>query len=242
VKVVVTIPTYNEIENIERLAKEILALDERFELLVADDDSPDGTWREVARLRETEPRIHLLHRTTDRGRGSAGRDAFVWAIDHGADVIFEMDADFSHQPRFMPAMLESLGTADVVLGSRQVRGGKDIGRPILRVWLTHMSNLFVRIVLWLPARDCNSGFRVFRRSALLAVDVASTFSTGPDIVHEVLYKAHLKRLTIAEVPIDFVERKRGSSTLTFATLLRSYVSVLRLKWLGITGRIFDSAA
>jgi dolichol-phosphate mannosyltransferase len=244
VKIVVTVPTWNEIENIVALAREILKQDPRIEVLVADDNSPDGTWKAVAELAQHEPRVHLLHRTTEKGRGRAGRAAFTWALQHGADLAFEMDADWSHHPRYLPAMIAALeGTgADVVLGSRRVPGGADIGRPASRRWLTGLSNLYVRLVLGLPVADCNSGYRGFRRQALQAIEVEHAFSPGPALVHELLYKARVRRLRITEVPIEFRERERGTSSLTFRTLLRSYVTVLRLKWLGITGRLFDPAA
>jgi len=242
VKIVVTVPTYNEIENVEALVGELLAQDERIEVLVADDHSPDGTWEKVAELGRADPRVHLLDRTTDRGRGRAGRDAFVWALQHGADLAFEMDADFSHHPRDLPAMIAALADHDVVLGSRRVPGGEDVGRTFLRVLLTAASNLYVQLVLGLRVKDCNSGYRGWRREALQAVDVASTFSPGPAIVHELLYKARVKGLRITEIPIVFHDREQGESTLSFATLLRSYVTILRLKWLGITGRLFGGGA
>ncbi len=239
-KIVVTIPTYNEIENIETLVREILVQDERIEVVVADDDSPDGTWRAVAALAAADPRVHLLHRTSDRGRGRAGAAAYAWALQHGADAAFEMDADFSHQPRYLPAMIAALAEADVVIGSRQVAGGRDIGRPLWRRWLTRASNLYVRLALGVPIGDCNSGYRGFRRRALEAIDVGSAFSPGPAIVHELLYKARLRGMTMVEVPIEFVERELGQSTLTFRTLLRSYFTILALKWRGVTGRLFST--
>jgi len=243
VKLVATIPTWNEIENIASLAEAVLAQDPRLEVLVADDNSPDGTWKLVAELAAKNPRIHLLHRTTDKGRGRAGRAAFAWALDHGADFVFEMDADWSHHPRHLPAMIGALeGGADVVLGSRRVPGGEDVGRTALRRAITAASNLYVRLLLGLPVRDCNSGYRGFRRAALEAIDVRHAFSPGPAIVHELLYKARLRRLKIVEVPIRFQDRERGTSTLTFRTLLRSYVTILRLKWLALTGRIWTATA
>lgn len=242
-KLVATIPTWNEIENIASLAEAVLAQDPRLEVLVADDNSPDGTWKLVAELAAKNPRIHLLHRTTDKGRGRAGRAAFTWALDHGADFVFEMDADWSHHPRHLPAMIGALeGGADVVLGSRRVPGGEDVGRTALRRAITAASNLYVRLLLGLPVRDCNSGYRGFRRAALEAIDVRHAFSPGPAIVHELLYKARLRRLKIVEVPIRFQDRERGTSTLTFRTLLRSYVTILRLKWLALTGRIWTATA
>ncbi|MGQ0553877.1 MAG: polyprenol monophosphomannose synthase [Planctomycetota bacterium] len=241
-RIVVTVPTYNEIENIVSLCRAILGQDGRIEVLVVDDNSPDGTWRAVAELAATEPRVRLLHRTTDRGRGRAGRAGFLAALERQADLVFEMDADWSHHPEHLPAMIAALGAHDVVLGSRQVPGGADIGRPPARIWLTHASNLYVRLVLGLPVRDCNSGYRGFRASALRAIEVESAFSPGPALVHELLYKAKVRRLRLTEVPIQFRERERGTSTLTFATLLRSYTTILRLRWLGLTGRLFARAA
>lgn len=238
-KIVVTVPTYNEIENIEALVTDILSRDERIEVLVADDDSPDGTWQAVAAMAETNPRVHLLHRTTDRGRGRAGAAAFVWALEHGADMAFEMDADFSHHPRYLPAMIVALERgADVVLGSRHVPGGKDIGRSLWRQWLTRASNRYVQLVLGLPVADCNSGFRGWRRRALELVRVQDTFSPGPAIVHELLYKARQRGLTMAEIPIEFVDRELGTSTLSFKTLVRSYVTILRLRLMGLGGTLF----
>jgi len=242
VKIVVTIPTWNEIENIASLVEAVLAQDPRIEVLVADDDSPDGTWKAVAEMAARNPRVHLLHRTTDRGRGRAGRAAFVWALDHGADEAFEMDADWSHHPRHLPALIAALEVHDVVLGSRRVPGGEDVGRTALRRAITAASNLYVRLLLGVPVKDCNSGYRGFRRSALEAIDVRHAFSPGPALVHELLYKARLKRLRIVEVPIRFQDRERGTSTLTFRTLLRSYVTILRLRWLALTGRIWTATA
>jgi dolichol-phosphate mannosyltransferase len=242
VKIVVTIPTWNEIENIASLVEAVLAQDPRIEVLVADDDSPDGTWKAVAEMAARDPRVHLLHRTTDRGRGRAGRAAFVWALDHGADAAFEMDADWSHHPRHLPALIAALETHDVALGSRRVPGGEDVGRTALRRAITAASNLYVRLLLGVPVKDCNSGYRGFRRSALEAIDVRHAFSPGPALVHELLYKARLKRLRIAEVPIRFQDRERGTSTLTFRTLLRSYVTILRLRWLALTGRLWTATA
>jgi dolichol-phosphate mannosyltransferase len=236
-KIVVTIPTYDEVENIGALVTAVLAQDPRIEVLVADDDSPDGTAKVVEAMAAADPRVHLLLRTTDRGRGRAGRDAFVRALEFGADLVFEMDADFSHHPRHIPAMVEALDKADVVLGSRQVQGGSDLGRPAWRVLLTRASNTYVRWLLRVPVRDCNSGFRAFRRSALEAIDAAHATSAGPAIVHELLYKAALRDLRITEVPIVFRERELGTSTLTFSKLLRSYVSVLKLKARALTGRL-----
>lgn len=236
-KIVVTVPTYNEIENIESLIAEILAQDDRIEVLVADDDSPDGTWQAVAALAITEPRVHLLHRKTMRGRGHAGKAAYLWAIEKGADLAFEMDADFSHHPTHLPAMIDALADHDVVLGSRQVEGGEDTRPAVLRRWLTRASNLYARTLLGLPVADCNSGFRGFRKEALVVAGIDAVFSPGPAIVHELLFRARLAGCTMTEIPITFVDRDKGESTLTFATLLRSYVTILRLRCMAWTGKL-----
>ncbi|MHC5212270.1 MAG: polyprenol monophosphomannose synthase [Planctomycetota bacterium] len=237
-KIVVTVPTYNEVENIEGLVRAILEQDPAIEVLVADDDSPDGTAAVVRKLAAEDRRVHLLLRKQDRGRGRAGRDAFSWALDRKADLVFEMDADWSHHPRHLPDMIAALKESDVVLGSRQVPGGQDVGRPAWRRWLTAASNLYVRLLLGLPVSDCNSGYRGFRRHALMIIGVQNAFSPGPAIVHELLYKVHLRGQRITEIPIVFQEREQGTSTLSFSTLLRSYVSVLKLRWLALIGRLF----
>lgn len=237
-RIVVTLPTYNEAENVEALCRALLAIDPRIQVLVADDHSPDGTWKLVAALREREPRVHLLHRTTDRGRGRAGIHAFQVALSLGADVVIEMDADFSHRPEHVPDLLKALETADLAVGSRLVRGGQDVGRGKHRVWITSLSTAYNRILLRLPVRDCNSGFRAYRRAVLEAIDLGSMCAVGPEIVPEVLVRAQRKGFRIAEVPITFVERAKGQSNLTFKKLLRVLGFTLKLAWRDRTGRLF----
>lgn len=243
-KIVCTVPTYDEAENILPLAQELLALGPQFEVLVVDDDSPDGTWRLVQEASQDEPRLHLLHRTTDRGRGAAGRDGFVRALEMGADVVIEMDADFSHHPRFVPSMLEALERpakngreVGLVLGSRGVSGGSDADRGAVRRVVTVFANLYIRLMLGVSVRDCNSGFRCWRASTLRAIEVERTFSPGPAIVQELLYKTARAKIPIDEVPIEFVDRVRGESTLTLGILLTGYTTVLRLRWMALRGKL-----
>ena len=244
-KVVCTVPTYNEAENILELARALLDLGPGCEVLVIDDDSPDGTWRLVADASVAEPRLHLLHRTTDRGRGAAGRDGFLRALELGADYVIEMDADFSHHPRHVPEMLARLATGagpgerplGLVLGSRAVAGGADADRGLLRRWITRAANLYIRLLLGLSVADCNSGFRAWRADTLRAIRVEDTFSKGPAIVQELLYKTARAKIGIAEVPIQFVDRTRGESTLTMKILLQGYTTVLKLRLLSLFGRI-----
>ncbi|MBI5435080.1 MAG: polyprenol monophosphomannose synthase [Planctomycetes bacterium] len=239
--VVCTVPTYTEAENILPLARELLALGPQFVVLVIDDHSPDGTWRLVEEAAKSEPRLHLLHRTTDKGRGRAGRDGFVRALELGASTVIEMDADHSHQPRYIPVMIERLNRrgeqVGLVLGSRGVLGGRDAHRGLFRQLLTRCANLYIRMMLGVTVRDCNSGFRCWRAETLRAIDVAKTFSPGPAIVQELLFKTAQRKIGIAEVPIEFHNRLHGQSTLTLRILLQGYTAVLKLRWLALTGRI-----
>lgn len=239
-KVVCTIPTYDEAENVGPLVRALLALGPNYEALVIDDDSPDGTWRVVEEIAAGEPRVHLLHRESDRGRGRAGRDGFVEALAMDADVVVEMDADFSHHPRFVPELVGCLledPEVGLVLGSRGVAGGHDSERSAFRRWLTLAANAYIRIVLGLDVRDCNSGFRCWRRETLERIRVGETFSAGPAIVQELLYKTARAGIAIGEHPIQFENRAAGESTLTLRTLRKGYTTVLKLRWMALRGRL-----
>lgn len=239
--VVCTLPTYNESGNILALCAEILALGPGYHVLVIDDDSPDGTWRIVAEEALREPRLHVLRRTHDRGRGRSGRDGFVEALRMQARVVIEMDADFSHQPRYIPALIRRLNSGSpsvgLVLGSRAVSGGRDADRGLTRRFITKAANLYIRLLLGVRVMDCNSGFRCWSRATLEAIHVENTFSAGPAIVQELLFKTARARIGIAEVPIEFANRLHGRSTLTMRKLLEGYTAVLKLRWMSWTGRI-----
>ena len=234
----VMIPTYNERENIGNLIDKILKLRiKNLRIVVADDNSPDGTWRIVRDISKKNKNVRLLLRKKDRARGSAGRDGFIYCLNHDADVVVEMDADFSHDPKYIPLMLKELKTADLVLGSRRVEGSKEIGRIWLRKFVTFGANLYIRLMLGLKVRDCNSGFRCFRREVLEKINLEKLESKGPAIVQEVLFKAHLKGFKIKEIPITFVDRTKGRSKLGIPQLAAGYFMVLRLKFLKLIGGI-----
>ena len=228
-KVIVTIPTYNERDNIRELIERILALGDNIELVVADDDSPDGTWQVVEEMSNATPAVHLLRRRENKGRGSAGKDAFHYALTHGADVIIEMDGDLSHDPRFIPSLIEGSKTFDVVIGSRYIEGGKDERASFGRRLVSRISNWYSRKMLGLTVRDCNSGFRCFKRVLFESVDPLSLKSTGPSIVHELLYKSFKNGFIIGEAPIEFIDRKHDESKLTFKRLLNGFLMVYKIR-------------
>ena len=231
-KIIATLPTYNEADNIEMLMAEILALGPEYGILVVDDDSPDGTHKIVADAATQNSRIHLIHRTNERGRGSAGLAAFRWARDHGADAVIEMDADFSHAPRFIPSLVQPVrdGEADIVIGSRLVKGGGEQGRPPSRKIITYLANTYIRLMLRLPVRDATSGFRVFSRRALTLIPWEKMTASGPEIVQEVLWEARRANLTMTERPILFEERRAGSSTFNRSIMLKSLLYMVKLRF------------
>lgn len=237
-KTVVVIPTYNEAENIVPLLRELLALPLSLDLLVVDDNSPDGTSTLVRNFVQKNKRVHLLLRTHDKGRGRAGVAGFKKALVMKADIICEMDADFSHNPRSLPLLIDAVKKgADVALGSRAVPQGSDADRPLFRRILTQFANLYIRILLGVPVRDCNSGYRCFTRKVLESLDLDSITSPGPGVVQEILYRTHLHGFRIVEVPIAFVERKQGTSKLGFKHLWKGYFLIWKLRFQHLLGRI-----
>jgi len=230
-KVIVMIPTYNEAENIADLVGSILELrtGDSLSVLVVDDDSPDGTARIVESLGRSDPRVRVLVRKKRRGRGAAGIDGFKAALAMGPDLIVEMDGDFSHQPRFIPGLLEAAARFDVVIGSRFVKGGRDSDRNIVRRAITFLVRAFLRRRFRFSIRDVSSGFRCFRREVLEKIDLDDMISVGPSIVLEVLVRAHSLGFRFGEVPIEFLDRRKGRTKLTFVTLLETLVVALKLK-------------
>ena len=236
-RTLIFVPTYNEAENLERLVREIRRWAPQADVLIVDDASPDGTGRIADRLAAADPRVSVLHRSGPRGRGLAGRDAYLEGLRRGVDVVLEMDADFSHDPALLPRFLDAIGAgADVVLASRFVPGGSDHDRSVGRRVLTLLANRYIRFMLGVPVWDCNSGYRCFRREILAAADPATLTSTGPSIVQEVLFRVHRAGAKIVEIPLAFVDRKEGSSKLGLRLLLNGYFMVLRLKWLSLWRR------
>ena len=235
-KTVIFIPTYNEAPNLERLVGVIRRVSPLSTILVVDDQSPDGTGDIADRLAAADPSVRVLHRPPPRGRGVAGRDGYLEALRLGADVVLEMDADFSHDPRLLPRFWDEISRgADVVLGSRFVAGGSDHDRGTTRRAITWLANGYIRAVLGVPVGDCNSGYRCFRREVLEAIPVEALVSTGPSIVQEVLFQVHRAGARIVEIPLAFVDRKDGDSQLGLRLLLDGYFMILKLKF----GALFE---
>jgi len=229
-RLVAMVPTYNEAGNIEALVKELLALavPADVHVLVADDNSPDGTGRLVQALAAADPRVHALIRTKRRGRGAAGIDGFKAALALGAEYVVEMDGDFSHQPRFIPALFAAaVGGADAAIGSRFVPGGSDSDRSVVRRAITWCVRRFIRRKFRTSVRDVSSGFRLFRRGILERIDLDDLISVGPSIVLEILYKLELLRANVVEVPIEFVDRRAGTTKLGALTLFETLLMAVK---------------
>jgi dolichol-phosphate mannosyltransferase len=226
----VMIPTYNEAKNILPLISKILEVCPKAHIVVVDDDSPDGTWKLVETLKEKDSRIHLLHRIGRKGRGSAGAEGFLYAIRSKAETILEMDSDFSHNPSYIPAFMKEIQNYDVVIGSREIQGGAESGRGLIRPLITKAANVYIRFVLGIPVRDCTAGYRLFRRKVLEDIDVGTLISNGPSVVQEILYRAYLRKFTFREIPILFEERIAGQSTFNFKIILNSLLMILKFRF------------
>ena len=229
-KGLVVVPTYNESANIVRLVEEILRQGLDADVLVVDDNSPDGTSRLVEDLARSRPRVRLMERKGARGRGLAGIEAFREASRMPVDYVLEMDADFSHDPAYLPRLVEALKGADVAIASRLVAGGGEPGRSPLRRCVTRLSCGWVRFLLGIPVADITSGFRGFRRSALAKIDWDRMISVGPSIVEEVLWAVHRTGAKIVEIPLQFAPRSAGKSQLTLRKLFNVFWTVTSLRF------------
>lgn len=234
----VILPTYNERENLESLTYRILAAVPDVHILVVDDNSPDGTGEIADRLSEAESRIHVLHRPGKGGLGAAYRHGFSWGLDAGFTVLVELDADGSHQPEQLTRLLDRMSTSDVAIGSRWVPGGEVENWPLQRIMLSRAGSLYARIALGLPFRDITGGYRAFTARALEVIDFATVSSQGYCFQIDMLWRAHLSGLRIAEVPITFVERRFGVSKMSSAIVVEAIVKVTQWGVLGLPKRLF----
>lgn len=225
----VVIPTYNERDNIQALCREILALEENIEIIVVDDHSPDGTGEVVAALSRENPAVHLIQRAGKLGFASADIAGFRYALERGADYVLQMDADFSHHPRYLPALLAAARAgADVVIGSRYVAGGGTRNWGVFRQALSRGANLLARTLLSLPVHDCTSGFRCYRRAVLAELDFEAITVEGYSFLIEMTYLCHQQGARFAQVPILFVDRERGQSKISKRIIAEAAWLVFRL--------------
>ena len=227
-RALVVVPTYNERENLPVLLDGLLR-HENVRVLVVDDQSPDGTGKIADQLaRASTGRVRVLHRTPPRAYGRSCVDGLRLAIDEPADVICQMDADLSHDPADLPAIIAASSNADMVIGSRYVAGGRIVNWPAHRRLLSRFANMYIRLVTGLGARDCTSGYRCWRREALASLPVDRIFSNGYSFLVEMLFRTAQHGHRVAEVPITFVERRQGESKLSLAVLVESVITPWRL--------------
>jgi dolichol-phosphate mannosyltransferase len=232
----VIIPTYDERENITTLLDALLALPHGLEVLVVDDNSPDGTAALIEQRMNGDPRVHLLKRPGKMGLGSAYRDGFRYALEHGAEYIFEMDADFSHDPQAIGDFLTAARDADVVLGSRYIGGVRVVNWPLNRLILSRSANLYTRLVTGLPVHDATGGFKCFRRRALEGIRLDKVRSDGYAFQIEVSFKCWKRGFKIREIPIVFVDRRAGVSKMNRRIIWEAAGLVWRLRLMDLLGR------
>jgi dolichol-phosphate mannosyltransferase len=211
---VMVIPTYNEIDNLGQIVQRLRKAVPELDVLVVDDGSPDGTGELADQLAAQDPQVRVVHRSEKAGLGAAYLHGFRVALDAGYDVIGEMDADGSHQPEQLPGLVDALAEADLVIGARWIRGGSVVNWPLQRQLLSRGGNLYVRFLLGMPLRDATAGFRLFRRTTLDKIDLASVQSTGYVFQTDLAHRTIQAGLRVREVPIEFIERERGDSKMT----------------------------
>jgi dolichol-phosphate mannosyltransferase len=237
-RVLVIVPTYNEAKNLPQIVPAILRQDPRIEILVVDDNSPDGTGDLADRMATAKPRVHVLHRLAKEGLGRAYLSGFRWALDQGFEAIFEMDADFSHDPAFLPDFLKALESgADVVLGSRYATGVNVINWPISRLLLSLGANLYARVITGLPLTDSTGGFKCFRREVLEAIPLDRVRSNGYAFQIEMSFRAWKKGFHLVEIPIIFHDRVQGQSKMSKRIVREAIWMVWWLRLQGLLGRL-----
>ena len=237
-RALVVIPTYNEAENLPNLLPQVLAQDPRLEVLVVDDNSPDGTGRLADQLTARDSRIHVLHREGKQGLGTAYIAGFRWALERDYTCVFEMDADFSHDPAHLKDFLKAIEGADLVLGSRYLGGRVTVVNwPMTRLMLSYTANIYARLVTGLRVWDLTGGFKCFRRRVLEAIDLSQVRSNGYAFQIEMSVRAWRKGFKLAEIPIVFVDRTEGHSKMNRAIVREAVWMVPRLRLMAWSGRI-----
>lgn len=232
-KNLVIIPTYNEIENIEKMVRAVFDLPRVFELLIVDDGSPDGTATKVKELQqEFSGKLHIEERKGKLGLGTAYIHGFKWALARDYEYIFEMDCDFSHNPKDLVRLLEACeNDADVAVGSRYIKGGQVSNWPLGRILMSYFASVYVRIVLWLPVKDTTAGFKCYRKKVLQTVDLDAVRFMGYAFQIEMKYRAYKKGFKIVEVPIMFTDRVLGVSKMSTKIFKEAFVGVVQMRFM-----------
>lgn len=240
-RVVTIIPTYNERQSLPITVERLRAAVPHSDVLIVDDNSPDGTGDWADRFAEADPKVKVLHRQGKEGLGAAYIAGFRWALERDYDVLVEMDADGSHQPEQLPALLEAVTGAHLVIGSRWVPGGAVVNWPFHRTLLSRAGSLYSRTMLGLSVRDITAGYRAFRRETIEAIDLADVDSVGYGFQVDMTFRVAQKGLRIVEVPITFVEREYGDSKMSGNIVLEAIASVTRwglaARWSALTSRL-----
>ncbi|MCB1059489.1 MAG: polyprenol monophosphomannose synthase [Calditrichaeota bacterium] len=236
-KALVIIPTYNEKEGIEAIIRAVLDQKIGVDVLIVDDNSPDGTGQIVKNLQESEPNLHLLERAGKLGLGTAYVAGFKYAIENGYDAVFEMDADFSHDPLMLPKFLEQIESHDFVLGSRYVNGISVVNWPLSRLMLSYFASYYTRFITGMPIKDPTGGFKCFRTSTLKAIDLDQVRSNGYSFQIEMNFKAWKKGFKFVEIPIIFVDRRAGHSKMSKAIIREAVWMVWKLRFKSLFGRL-----
>lgn len=229
-KSLIIIPTYNEAENVENLLSKIFEVLPSVNILIVDDNSPDGTAIIVKNLMKNDSRIHLIERPSKQGLGTAYITGFKFAIENGYEAVFEMDGDFSHNPEDLPRFLEALEDADLVIGSRYLTGVNVINWPLRRLILSYFANVYTRIVTGMPIRDATGGFKCFRVESLKKIDLGKIHTNGYGFQIEINFLFWVKGLRVKEMPIVFVDRRNGVSKMSKRIILEAIFLVWKLKF------------
>ena len=236
-RTLVVVPTYNECENLPQIVPAILAQDPRLDILVVDDGSPDGTGTLADEFALRDPRVHVLHRTAKQGLGRAYIAGFAWALERDYAFVFEMDADFSHDPKNLPRFLDAIADADLVVGSRYASGVNVINWPMSRLLLSWFANKYAHWITRLPLTDATGGFKCFRREALAAIPLDQVRSNGYAFQIEMSYRVWRKGFRLKELPIIFVDRVEGHSKMNRRIVLEAIWMVWWLRVQGLLGRL-----
>lgn len=236
-KTLVIIPTYNEIDNIERMIRTLFEMYPAISLLIIEDGSPDGTAKVVKTLQTAFKNLHMIERKGKLGLGTAYITGFRWALERSFDFIFEMDCDFSHDPKQIPDLLEAAITNDLVIGSRYIGGIRIINWPFRRLLLSYCASIYTRAITGIPVFDTTGGFKCFTRPALQSLNFDRIISNGYSFQLELNYKIWVKGLKIKEVPIIFYERRDGQSKMGGGIILEAIFAVFRLRLKNILGSL-----